>query len=728
MLFQSHILRRSALAALLGSLCSAPLLAQQVENDATVSPAPVPPPPGTAAPVILAPVTLTGDGSAETGSYALPRNTTAAGMDVPVKEIPQAVVSVAPQALTDRAVSTLDEALATVSGVTQTNTLAGKDDAIIRRGFGTGRDGSILTDGLKTAIPHSFNATTDQVDVLKGPASVLYGILDPGGMINVITKKPETTRSTRLYSRFDAFGAGRNSTTAGIDTTGPISGTNLSYRLIAEGENGDYWRNFGERKQWLVAPSLSWSDASTTITASLMHQDYELPYERGTIYDSTAGRFIDIDRRTRLDEPFARTTGKTDLAKISAEHRFANGWKLTFGAAWSRDRSDADQVRVTAYNSATGIATRRTDLRDHYTLKTVSARSDLTGESTIGGLRHEFLFGISVDNEDTDRSQLQNCGNTRIDVFNPTYGSASACVYNPSSDAGEYETVRTRSLYMQDRVHFSDSLIGVAGLRLQNYDITAGRGTTQNTDTSGTELLPNLGLVWNIAPEFALYASASKSFRPNSSISSAYGNLDPEEGISYEIGGKMELASGLSATLAVYTADKENVAFAETVNNETVYRTAGLVRSKGIELDLAGQITDRLQVIASFGYTDALVKDDVEYAGKRLPNVAARTAALYLSYDHGEVFSGAGDLRYGGGLRAVSSRAGDSDNSYNLPGYGLVDVFAAYTFQSKNPVKVQLNINNLLDKTYYTSSIGNSAYGILLGEPRNASLSISLAF
>jgi iron complex outermembrane receptor protein len=686
-MLQSRILHRSVIAALLGGLCFEPLLAQQVENDATLT---------------LAPVTLGGDGSAETDGYALPSNRTAAGMDVAVKEIPQAVVSVAPQALTDRAVTTLDEALATVSGVTQTNTLAGKDDAIIRRGFGAGRDGSILTDGLKTAIPHSFNATVDQVDVLKGPASVLYGILDPGGMINVITKKPGATPGTRLYTRFDAYGAGRNSTTAGIDTTGPISGTNLSYRLIAEGENGDYWRNFGERKQWLVAPSLSWSDEVTTITASLMHQDYELPYERGTIYDSTAGRFIDIDRRTRLDEPFARTTGKTDLARISAEHRFDNGWKLTFGAAWSRDRSDADQVRVTAYNSATGIATRRTDLRDHYTLKTVSARSDLTGEATLGGLRHEFLFGMSIDNEDTDRSQLQSCGNTRINVFNPTYGSASACVYDASSDAGEYETIRTHSFYMQDRVHFTNQLIGVAGLRLQDYDITAGRGTAQNTDTSGTELLPNLGLVWNIAPEFALYASASKSFRP--------------------------MASGLSATLAVYTADKENVAFAETVNNETVYRTAGLVRSKGIELDLAGQITDRLQVIASFGYTDALVKEDAEYAGKRLPNVAARTAALYLSYDHGEVFDGAGDLRYGGGLRTVSSRSGDSDNSYDLPGYGLVDVFAAYTFQSKNPVKVQLNINNLLDKTYYTSSIGNSAYGILVGEPRNASLSISLAF
>lgn len=131
------------------------------------------------------------------------------------------------EVLRDQQARSLDDALANVSGVTQSNTLGGTQDAVIRRGFGDNRDGSILINGLKTALPHSFNDMAERVEVLKGPASTLYGILDPGGMVNVVTKEPEDTFSAEAYSRFSAFGAGKYGTSGGFDVTGPIAGTDF---------------------------------------------------------------------------------------------------------------------------------------------------------------------------------------------------------------------------------------------------------------------------------------------------------------------------------------------------------------------------------------------------------------------------------------------------------------------------------------------------------------------
>lgn len=662
-------------------------------------------------------------------SYKTSRSSTATRSDTPITKIPQAVTTVTPQALKDKAANNLDEALADVSGITQGNTIAGANDAIIRRGFGESRDGSILTDGLNTALPHSFNATTDYVEVLKGPASTLYGVLDPGGMINVVTKKPEDAFSAEVWSKFYAYGAGRYSSKAGFDVTGPAGDDGFSYRLIAEGEKGDYWRNFGENENWLIAPSLAWERDGTEVDISYTHEDYLSPYDRGTVHDTTNGAFLDISPRQRLDESWSEVDGSSDLFAASLKHQLGGDWLATVNYGYSKDSFTANQTRVTGYDASTGILTRRSDIRDYYDTTVHSLRMDLTGSEEILGFNNEFLFGVAARKEDIARSALQQCNqDTPLDVNNPVYGSISPCVYDAADSTEEYQHLRTQAIYAQDRVHLNDQLIAVAGLRLEHYDIVAGSGDTVNTDTDGNALIPNAGLVWEFAPDTSIYANVARTFRPNSSINSTYGNLDPEEGISYEIGSKADITDWLSGTLAVFYAEKKNVAYSETVGGETVYRTAGLVRSRGVELDLAGQLTDELQVIGSYGLTDAVVVEDPDYAGNELANVARNTASLRLAYNYGEAFNGAGSLRFGGGLRAVGRRSGDADNSFYLPGYGVVDLFASYTIEREHPIEIQLNLNNIFDKSYYTSSIGSSAYGVSVGQAFNVALSIGMKF
>ncbi len=666
------------------------------------------------------------DGATE--GYQPVSTSTATRIETPLLDIPQAVNVVSQEVLEDQHATTLDEALGNISGISQANTLGGTQEAVIRRGFGDNRDGSILTNGLKTALNRSFNPTTDRVEVLKGPASTLYGILDPGGMVNVVTKKPEDTFGADIYGSLSSFGGG----STGFDVTGPIDGTDLSYRLIGDYKHVDYWRNFGETKDWLIAPSLSWSGEDTDVTISYMHEDYSIPFDRGTIFDVTTGRMVDVDPKTRFDEPYNITDGKSDLFQVDIDHQLSEDWKLAIDYGYSRNIYSDNQARVMGYDPATGILTRRADATQGSTIYNHALRADLTGDVEIGGAQHEILLGASYDYTNTLRTDLMRCGNvTGFDIYNPVYGTLPACTTVSAADSDQTEIINTASLYMQDNWHLNDSFILVSGLRYQYYDLMAGKGRpfNQNTDSYGDALIPNAGLVYKITQDLSLYANAAKTFRPQSSIASFYGNLDPEEGISYEVGAKAEFDSGVTANIALYTADKKNVAYSELDESTglTVVKTAGLVRARGFEVDIAGALTDKIDLIASYGFTDAkIVKGD--YADLRPVNVPRHTASLFMTYDFGEIGGSGNTLKIGGGVRAVSERAGINTNAYFLPGYAVIDAFAAYTLNLERPLALQLNVKNLFDRTYYTSSIGTTALGNQIGEPLNATLTAKVSF
>ncbi|MCF1435404.1 TonB-dependent siderophore receptor [Agrobacterium vitis] len=675
--------------------------------------------------------TITVTGKKSTRGYQPLSTSTATRTDTPLLDVPQAVNVVSGEALKDQGARSLDDALANISGITQANTLGGTQDAVIRRGFGDNRDGSILTDGMKTALPFSFNATTDRVEVLKGPASTLYGILDPGGMVNVVTKKPEDVFSGEVYSSVTGYGAGKYGSTSGLDVTGPIAGTDFSYRFIAEGQKSDYWRNFGETKKWMVAPSLSWSGEDTEVTVSYMHEDYSVPFDRGTIFDLNTGHAVDLSRRTRLDETYNITDGTSDLAKVSIDRQLSDDWKLSLNYAYSRNEYSDNQARVTGYNSTTGAVTRRADATQYSTSYNHAVRADLTGEVEIGGLQNDLLFGVSYDYSDTLRTDMLRCANSsNFNINNPVYGNLAQCNTVSASDSDQTEQLSTASVYMQDSLHLTEQWILVGGLRYQYYDLYAGKGRpfNANTDSNGDALIPNGGVVYKLTPQISLYANAARTFRPQSSISSYYGNLDPEEGTSYEIGSKFELMEGLSANVALFSARKKNVAYSENIGGESVVKTAGLVRSQGLEVDVAGQLTDHWQAIVSYGYTDAKVLEDPDYAGKQLPNVARHTGSLSVTYDVGDIGGDGNSLKVGGGIRAVGKRAGINSNSYFLPGYAVVDLFAAYTFNFERPLTLQVNLKNIFDKTYYTSSIGSTNYANQVGEPFNVTVRASVKF
>ena len=662
-----------------------------------------------------------------TDGYQPLSSATATLTSMPLLDIPQVVNTVSDKVLEDQHATSLDEALYNVANVVQTNTLGGTQDAFTRRGFGANRDGSIMTNGLRTVLPRSFNAATSRVEVLKGPASTLYGILDPGGLINVVTKRPERTFSGDISATSSSFGGGSGQ----INVTGPIEGTQLAYRLIGEYQNEDYWRNFGKERSSFIAPSLTWFGDDATVNLSWSHRNYNTPFDRGTIFDLNTGQAVNVPSKVRFDEPFNITDGNSDLAQLNAEYRLNSQWTARFDYSFSQDMYSDNQARVMAYDAKTGNLTRRVDATQGSTQRMHATRADLQGNVVIGGFYNELLTGIAYENYDLLRTDMIRCKNVKnsLNIYHPVYGTLDKCTTVSAADSDQRIQQETYATYLQDALYLTDKWIAVAGVRYQYYTQYAGKGRPfkENTDSRDEKLTPKFGLVYKVSPSVSLFGNVAQSFMPQSSIASYIGDLPPEESTAYEVGAKFDLFDGVTSNITFFDIHKRNVLYTETIGDETYAKTAGKVRSRGIEVDVAGSLSENLNVIASYGYTDAKVEEDPEYAGKPLPNVPRHTGSLFLTYDINNVYD-SNTLTLGAGGHALSRRSGTNGADYYLPGYAVADVFAAYRMKLQYPVTLQVNVKNLFDKTYYTSSIASNNLGNQIGDPREVQFTVKMAF
>jgi iron complex outermembrane receptor protein len=670
---------------------------------------------------------------AKLGYRAMPSPTTLRSGASPLNT--SQVVNVVPeQVLKDQLPRNIDDALVNVSGITQTNTLAGTQDAVIRRGFGDNRDGSIMRNGMPLVQGRSFNPAVESVEVLKGPASLLYGIMDPGGIVNTISKRPELYQHGSISVLGSTFGS-KHGADATFDITGPIGKDGLAYRFIAYGVNEDYWRNFGRHRETLIAPSLAWYGENTTVQLNYEHRDFLYPFDRGTALDSRTMKPLAIPATRRLDEPYNNAWGTTDLMQASVEHRLNQDWKLYASYSYNTESSGAYQLRVTAVNPVTGIVTRSNDGTLGALSNVSYGTSYLQGAFWLGGMRNEVVFGGDAQYRTIYRKDLLRKTTPNVfNLYNPVYGLLQPGTTVSATDSDQTDKLGQRSLFFQDTLHLTDRLALVGGVRWMEFEQLAGKARpfVVNTNLEGDKALPLGGAILKLTDQISLYASYTESLKPNSTIAPigvAIGsNVAPEEGVSYETGVKFDLNQRLSGTLALYDLDKSNVQTTKTNASGAVeIHTVGKARSRGVEVDVTGRLTDHWSMIGSYGYTDARVtaSEDPTLYGKKLQNVALNTASLYLVYDFGTALPGR--LRLGGGARYVDDRPGDSTNTFVLPSYVVADIFATYETKYQTlPVIYQLNVKNLFDTVYYPSAVNN--LNVAMGDARRVSLSATVKF
>ncbi|WP_349572254.1 TonB-dependent siderophore receptor [Azotobacter salinestris] len=647
--------------------------------------------------------------------------------ETPFLEQSQTAYSVNRQVLDDFAVTDLEETIKFVPGITIGNSFGGTQDSLVKRGFGNGSDGGVLRDGIRTSEGRNYNSvTTERVEVLKGPASLLYGMQEPGGVINVISKKPTYQWRSTLGGQLSSEGGGSGY----FDVSGPLGESGFAFRLIGQHKDEDYWRNYGVNRDKLVAPSLAFESEAFSATLSYEYSDYTSVLDRGAFfYDGHAVG----DRDHRLDEHWTRIDGQRQYASLAMEYRFSDSSRLRFNYGWNENAYSDYQADPNAYDPATGELRRRFRSNPDVERTRNYASLDWLNDLELGGMRHELTLGADHERHDESNGFFHQGPNVwGFDPESPHYGDLKQVeVVNPGNSQ-QRSRVRMLSAYVKDNIHVGERWILSLGLRHQRFRQRdwAGIPSQIGTNLNKSKNLPFVGLVYQLDDEFSLYANYSESYKPNVIASGTLveSGSDPEEGRQYEIGLRYD-NGWLSGLVALFDIRKENIQTTETINGEQITRAIGEARSRGLEASLNGQLGERWNLIANYAYTDTeVLEDSPANEGNELVNVAHNVAGLFLSYDLPQSVL-PGTFRIGGGARHVGSREGDSANSFELSGYTTYDAFAAWTLPNVigKKTQLQLNVDNLTDKEYFISS-GGTSNRVSWGAARTATLSATVDF
>ncbi|MBK0095999.1 TonB-dependent siderophore receptor [Erwinia sp. S63] len=669
-------------------------------------------------------LTVTAAPASSTSSYNQEDAAATLRTSTPRNETPQSISVLTPQVIKDYQVTSLNDAVKFVSGVTQGNTLGGTEDGFVKRGFGSNTDGSIFIDGVRSNQGLTMDSSIDHVEVLKGSSSLLFGILNPGGIINLVSKKPQYEWNTHVSGESSSYGGG----TGMVDITGPL-GNGFAFRMVAERQREDYWRNFGVNEHTLLAPSLSWYGDRASFNVSYVEYKYDVPYDRGTAF--IGGKPVDIPYNRRLDDSANHAWGKNKRLNVTYGYNLNDVWDTHLNYGWMQRRYDSNEVRATAINTTTGIVSRRADANRGFNHQTEYVSWDVSGSPTIAGMQHDLLVGVDYEQNETYKARSYRGTVSRsFNMYDPVYGEEPIVSDSTYNDA--LSNLRTnlysRSVFAKDSIHLTDKWIAVLGGRFQRYTQTSSNGFINPESTlndRGNAFLPQLGVVYKVLPDVSLYGSFSKSFTPSTQTDDDGNVASTEKGTTWEVGSKWQVAPNLAATLALYRIDEEDMSI--FINGVT--RNIPKARSTGAELEVNGEFAPDWNLIANYSYDKTeIVSDNVnpDNVGNRLVNAPTNMGSLYLS--HTLRFSWLpGELRLGGGGRYVGTRAGDPENSFVMPAYTVADAFIAWDSQLIGKhTQLKLNVKNLFNREYYESSAGNLR--VIEGEPRVMYLQAAVDF
>ncbi|QNH77677.1 TonB-dependent siderophore receptor [Pseudomonas protegens] len=653
--------------------------------------------------------------------YRATRSASATRTDTSIHETPQSISVVAKDAVEDLGATRLQDALDYAGGVGRANNFGGQGlTTFTVRGFTTGefyRNGFPINRGY----PNMPDANTiERLEVLRGPATMLYGRGDPGGTFNVVSKQPLPERTVTLGSQLNDQGMKRGT----LDASGPLDEDGrLAYRLNVVGEGGDTFRDHVDTERYGVTPVLSWqvSDATRLIFEGDFMRN-NAPLDRGvTRYAKQIGS---ASRDSFFGEKdVGKLHNDNNMAQLRFEHLLNDDWTLGGGVQWLDGSLKGNAVE------ANGIAADGRTLGRNFNYRKLEwtdrdAQLNLTGHFDTAGLQHTLLTGIEYEDYDYQSIIQRSSGAVGaypIDLFDPVYGQPRpALTRTPTHDK---ENLKTYAAFVQDQVALTDKLKVLAGARFERFEhdyetYVPGGKSWQASDNAVT---PRIGVSYDLTETLALYADTARSFKPNTGASRLGGGFAPEKGKSYEMGIKWEaLDQQLSVDAAIYQIEKRNVLTADPVDS-TFSVAAGEVRSRGLDVNVAGNLTPEWRVIGGYAYVDAEVtKDNVLRSGTRLLNIPKNSFSLLNMYEFQDgMLKGLG---LGGGLKYVDERAGQTANTgFSMGSYTVVNLLGFYKVNDK--VRLNLDLKNLFDRDYEEGAFGNVyAYP---GAPRTLQVGIA---
>ncbi|WP_414530497.1 TonB-dependent siderophore receptor [Nodularia chucula] len=661
-------------------------------------------------------------------NYRVPDATSATRTDTPLRDIPASIQVVPRQVIEDRGITNVAEALQNVSG-TNSEIYGGNYASPRLRGFAS--FDSFFRNGTSLGGFAYDNSNTDnieQIEVLKGPASVLFGQGSPGGIINLVTKKPLSEPYYNLGFSVGSFEQYRPS----FDISGPLNPEKtVLYRFVGSYNRARSFVEFANSERYFLAPSLEWRiSPDTKLALDLEFIDSSATFICGV---PAVGRGVaDIPRSRALCESgdFGDPFGKDDLQRynLSAtfDHRFSQDWSVrnTFAARSSNLRRA--QGGYSNFDEATGEFSSRSFFTSDDSVSSYFNNLDITGNLQTGSIEHKLLFGFEFGRETRNRRIFFDGFDldTPFNIFNPVYSTERFRFDSFPFGTQRDENFTTYAFYLQDQIAFTDNLKLLLGGRFDSFQRKIDNLITSTTTERTTSVFsPRVGLVYQPIQPVSLYASFVQGFQPNTANLADGSAPPPQKATQYEVGVKADLSDRVSATLAYFDITKTNIPTTDPANRSFSVVT-GEVKSRGVELDISGEISPGWNMIAAYAYTDAFVSQDNRIpVGNRFVFTPRHSFSLWNTY---QIQQGTLEgLGFGLGLYYVGEREADLVNSFAVPSYLRTD---ASIFYRRDNWRAQINFQNVFNTEYFVGTNEFREGGVMPGAPFSVVGSVSITF
>lgn len=632
------------------------------------------------------------------------------------EETPQAISVINSDDFENRGVSSVQQALRYAPGVNaelKGGSVTMYDNYNIR-GF---ENNQMYYDGLVLQYLVGWNLqpqidpiALERVEIFKGPSSVLYGAMPPGGMVNLIAKSPQKERNTDISI---ATGS-RNLVKASIDTTGQFGDSNVYYRLIGSASHRDGQVDYTEEERYVIAPSIDWYVTDNTLVNfnfyyqndPNMGMNSAMPAS-GSVWDNPNGS---IDKNASMgDKNWSKFEREFWMAGYKIDHSFNENWSFLQNARFMK----ADLSQKNTYHTAAGWDPTTGDLaRNIYSTeessKGFTIDNQLTGLVNTGAVEHNLLFGVDYQYLTGDSDYQEYGSAPSFNVFSPNNNqinsSSLSSVYQGLDDV----RVEQIGVYFQDQMRINRVIL-MAGGRFDNYqsrsDYSDAYAVTK-TDIDQNNFSYRVGAMYEFDSGWSPYINYATSFEPVAGTNSTGKAFDPSIGQQVE-GGVKYLSSDYSTsmTASLFHIIKSDVVVTDpTSNNYQDDIQVGEIRSQGLEFEGRTMLTDNWDISASYTYTDMEITEDSTYEGKTPIYVPKNAATLWTNY---YVYNGIlGGSRFGAGARYIGERQMDAANTDTVPDYTVVDLSLgydlAYLTNSLQGAAVNLSVNNLFDEDTFT--------------------------
>lgn len=642
--------------------------------------------------------------------YLAARSSTATKTDTPILETPQSISVITQTQIRDQGIDSLAEAFRYTPGVQgETFGFNPRSSSITIRGFDAATTG-VFRDGLQlrnpTAQQGAFNIEpygAERIEVLRGPASVLYGQTNPGGIVNFVSKRAprEQLREVEfLAGNFDRY-EGR------LDIGGPIENTDLAWRMTGLVRDSDTQIDFVEDKRIYFAPTVTWQPTEKTRLTFLANfqddktEDFQSLPTAGTVGSNPNGRL-----------PASRFTGEPDFDQIDRteyglgyqfEHAMNDAWTLRQNLRYGRSELDRAVVFGLGLQPDQRTLSRGAFTNDK-DLDTFTLDNQAQVKFATGSVDHSLLFGLDYQRTDVD-NVLGFGGAPDIDIFDPVYG---APVPTPAVFSDAEIELEQAGLYVQEQLKFREQWVLQLGGRYDwasNEIVDSVSGT--DLDQNDNEFTFRTGLVYLADNGLSPYISYSESFLPVAATNFFGDPFEPETGEQYEVGVKYQPPGSNSfMTAAVFDLRRQNVRTTDPDNVQNQVQT-GEIRSRGLELEGVASLDSGLEFIAAYTYLDVdVTKSNVPgEKGERLSQIPEHQASVWTKYTFRE--DALRGLSLGAGVRYTGTTFADTPNTFKVPAFTVVDARLQYDWQE---FQFALDATNIFDEEGFVCFGGGGSF------------------